>query len=118
MRAPLAPVKTRSAKHPPASRGRIEIDTEAGQEGQSFPGQYAGIPVEDEMPTTDHAVGHGDAEFAGEVIVTGPRPPHLVVDFRRRPKTRRTGHGDGHDRLQHLSDQRICQPIETAWPAL
>jgi hypothetical protein len=85
MRAAFAPVKTRPAERPPAAGGPGEINAETGQELRSLSSYLAGVNIEHEISATDQAVGQCHAKLAGEVVVTGSRPPHLGVDLRRRP---------------------------------
>ena len=118
MRTPFAPVQTGPAECAPAARGRIDVNAETGEELPSRRGQGAAIGIEFEPAPLDHGLRDGNAKFAGEMVVAGPRVAHLGIDPGRRAEPRRTARRDRHHPLQHLRHQRGGQPVEPPRPPL
>ena len=73
MRTPFAPVQTGPAERAPAARGRIEVNAVTGEELPSRRGQCGAVGIEFEPAPLDHGLRDGDAKFAGEMVVAGPR---------------------------------------------
>jgi len=114
----LTPVQAWSAAGTPTAISRIQQNTCFAK--HAAPGLCYDRTV---SPEFDHAcrdksVGDGDPEFAGQMIVTGPRPPKRRVDPRHRPANiRRPLGGEGHYAFKHACDVGRRQTI-IAMPAL
>ena len=123
MRAPLAPVETRTTQHasPPAAPRRhgIDVDAELGQQLHAGLGHQAAVLRQLDLAFGHHGVRERDPETAGKVVVAGAGGAQRGIaradrELRlRRLRSRR----HQHDAFHHLRHRGRGQPM-VAMPSL
>src|SRR4029453_18607881 len=108
MQAPLAPVETRAAKHPPCSRRAsdlqgIRIDSDLCKEGDTGLGDDTGVARQLDIPPSAQGVGEGDAEPPRKMVVAGAGSAQRQIagPDAQAPPTRRQISGNLHDAFEH-----------------